>query len=358
MSTYLILDIGAGTMDMLYYDEESDVHYKAVVKSPVKRLAEEIASLRGPILITGKEMGGGEIAAVLRKRVKESQVIMSRSSAATLHHDLERVTSAGIRVVDDLEAEELRKGRAYGGFSIGDIELKRIRSILTGLGVPFSFDVVGICAQDHGVPPKGVSHLDFRHQIFRERLDRDPLPHSLLYRAGKIPSALSRLQAIAESAEALPAQEHYVMDSGMAAILGASMDPRARQRKRKLLVDVATSHTIGAAMDGDEIAGFFEYHTKDITLLRLEQLLRDLADGALEHREILAEGGHGAYICRSYGFKAVEIIVVTGPGRSLMEDSSLSIQLGAPFGDNMMTGTVGVLEAIRRCKDLPPLAYM
>jgi uncharacterized protein (DUF1786 family) len=358
MSTYLILDIGAGTLDMLYYDDERGVHYKAVVKSPVKRLAEEIADLRGSILITGKEMGGGEISGVLRKRVKQAQVIMSRSSAATLHHELERVTSMGIRVVDDLEADELKADRAHADFSIGDIELERIRSILIGFGVPFSFDFVGICAQDHGVPPKGVSHLDFRHQIFRDRLDRDPLPHSLLYRAGKIPSVFSRLQAIAETAEALPTQELYVMDSGMAAVLGASMDPRARHRKRKLLVDVATSHTIGAAMEGEEIAGFFEYHTKDITLVRLERLLRDLADGGLEHREILAEGGHGAYIRRSYGFKAVEIIVVTGPRRGLIEDSSLSIQLGAPLGDNMMTGTVGVLEAIRRRKDLPPLAYL
>jgi uncharacterized protein (DUF1786 family) len=358
MSTYLILDIGAGTMDILYYDEDRDVHYKAVVKSPVKRLAEEVAGLRGSLLITGKEMGGGEISNVLKKRVKESDVIMSRSSAATIHHDLERVASTGIRVIDDSEAEELRKSQAHNGFSLGDIELERIRAIVVGFGVPFSFDIVGICAQDHGVPPKGVSHLDFRHQIFRERLDRDPLPHSLLYRAEKIPPALSRLRAIAESAEAIPARERYVMDSGMAAILGASMDPRARERKRQLLVDVATSHTIGAAMDGDEIAGFFEYHTKDITLVRLEQLLRDLADGGLEHHEILTEGGHGAYIRHSYGFRAVEIIIVTGPRRSLLKDSSLSILLGAPFGDNMMTGTVGVLEAIRRGKDLPPLAYM
>ncbi len=358
MSTYLILDIGAGTLDMLYYDDERGVHYKAVVKSPVKRLAEEIADLRGPILVTGKEMGGGEISGVLRKRVDQAEVIMSRSSAATLHHDLERVTSMGIRVIDDLEAEKLKADRAHTDFNIGDIELERIRSILKGFGVPFSFDFVGICAQDHGVPPKGVSHLDFRHQIFRDRLDRDPLPHSLLYRAGNVPPVFTRLQAIADTAKALPTPELFVMDSGMAAILGASLDPHARQRRRKLLLDVATSHTIGAAMEGEKIAGFFEYHTKDITLVRLEQLLRDLADGGLEHRQILVEGGHGAYIRSSYGFRAVETIVVTGPRRNLIKDSSLPLQLGAPLGDNMMTGAVGVLEAIRRCKDLPPLAYL
>jgi uncharacterized protein (DUF1786 family) len=169
---------------------------------------------------------------------------------------------------------------------------------------------------------------------------------------------MSRLLAIAESAGAFPAQELYVMDSGMAAVLGAAMDPRARRRKHKLLVDVATSHTIGAAMEGDEIAGFFEYHTKDITPGRLERLLRDLANGELEHAEILAEGGHGAYLRHAYGYGAVEVIVVTGPRRSLLEETNLSILLGAPLGDNMMTGAVGVLEAIRRRKGCPPLAYM
>ena len=78
MSTYLILDIGAGTMDILYYDEGRDVHYKAVVKSPVKRLAEEVAGLRGSLLITGKEMGGGEIS----KALKNSS---ARGSPAQIH---------------------------------------------------------------------------------------------------------------------------------------------------------------------------------------------------------------------------------------------------------------------------------
>lgn len=35
MSKFLMLDIGAGTMDVLYYDIDSGLHYKAVVKSPV-----------------------------------------------------------------------------------------------------------------------------------------------------------------------------------------------------------------------------------------------------------------------------------------------------------------------------------
>ena len=68
------------------------------------------------------------------------------------------------------------------------------------------------------------------------------------------------------------------------------MDIRARSNEKRLLLDVATSHTLGAALDGDEIAAFFEYHTHDITLKRLESLLVELAEGKLKHEEILPPG--------------------------------------------------------------------
>ena len=42
----------------------------------------------------------------------------------------------------------------------------------------------------------------------------------------------------------------------------------------------------------------------------------------------------------------------TGPMRALAYGSKLDIVPGAPFGDNMMTGTAGVLEAIMRNKGL------
>ena len=94
----------------------------------------------------------------------------------------------------------------------------------------------------------------------------------------------------------------YVMDSGMAAILGATMDSRARQKSKVLVMDIATSHTVGAALQNGELNGFFEYHTKDINLEHLEALLRKLADGDLEHKQILSEGGHGAYIRKAFCF--------------------------------------------------------
>ena len=352
MSRFLLVDVGAGTMDVLYFDEDSDLHYKAVVKSPVRYLAEKVADLPGNLVVRGNEMGGGAISNVLRQRAQKHEVVMSVSSAATIHHDLEKVRSSGIKVVEDTEAEELQKDSKYSAITLGDLQMGRLKGIVAGFGVPFSFDVVGVCAQDHGVSAPGVSHLDLRHNIFETALDENPFPHSLLYKGDEVPSTMNRLVSIAQSAGLLPADEVYVMDSGIAAILGSSMDAMARSKERILIMDIATSHTLGAALTGEEIAGFFEYHTRDITLDRLEQLLCDLANGDLKHKQILAEGGHGAYIRKAIGFDAAEVIIATGPKRRLVKNSRLPILLGAPFGDNMMTGTIGVLEAIRRRKGL------
>ena len=91
MSKFLMIDIGAGTMDILYHDDKIGFSYKAVVKSPVLYLAEKLSDLPGDLLLTGNEMGGGAVSEVLKKRAQTGKVIMSASSAATVHHSLEKV---------------------------------------------------------------------------------------------------------------------------------------------------------------------------------------------------------------------------------------------------------------------------
>lgn len=353
-----MVDIGAGTMDVLWYDTETELHYKAVVQSPVKHLAEKAAELPGNLLISGTEMGGGPITTILKARAKYAAVVMSAAAAATLHHNPATVRSWGIEIVDDKKIEDLHPGGNYSHLVLGDLEIERLRRIVEGFGVIFEFDAVAICAQDHGVPPAGVSHLDYRHNMFQSQLSGKPIPHVLLYRNDEVPSAMNRLSSIAQTAGAIPTEEIYVMDSGMAAILGGSMDVLAHHKKKVVILDVATSHTVGAAMYGDEVAGFFEYHTSDITLDRLEDLLVELCDGKIEHGRILAEGGHGAYLRTTIGFQDVDVIIATGPKRRLVESSKFPIAFGAPLGDNMMTGTVGLLEALRRRKGLGPINYL
>jgi uncharacterized protein (DUF1786 family) len=357
MSKFLILDIGAGTLDILYYSSEDELHYKAVVKSPILTVEEKIRGLPGNLLLTGREMGGGIVSKILTERARKEEVIVSASAAATLHHSLQKVRSWGIRVIDDSEAEQLKRTNKYSSLVLQDLDVGRLKSIVEGFGIPFQFDILGICAQDHGTPPEGVSHLDYRHQVFKAALDKDPFPHALLFRDSEIPSTFTRLRSIAESARLIPAKEIYVTDSGMAAILGGSMDSRTQAFERVLVLDIATSHTVGAILERGEMAGWFEYHTRDITLKKLDALLIELADGTLDHERILREGGHGAHIRRKVGKGALETIVATGPKRSLVQNSRFPMILGAPLGDNMMTGTVGILEAIRSRKNLPPISY-
>jgi uncharacterized protein (DUF1786 family) len=355
MSRFLMLDIGAGTLDILYYDAEASLHYKAVVRSPVLTVAEKARATPGNLLVTGVEMGGGPISEVLKERAGNSRVIMSVSASAALHHDPDRVRSWGIDVVDDTEAESYSQDPAYTPLTLGDLEIERIERIIQDFGVPFSFGAVGICAQDHGVAPKGVSHLDFRNNLFKSRLEKSPFPGHLLFRADEIPDPFNRLRSIVRCAKNIPAEEIYVMDSGMAAILGASLDPQAKGKEKIMVLDIATSHTVGAAIEQGALAGFFEYHTRDLTLERLERLMVDLAEGKLEHKSILNQGGHGAYLRKALGFKSLETILATGPKRQILEGSRLSVYPGAPIGDNMMTGTAGLFEAIRNRLGLAPM---
>ena len=350
MSRYLLIDIGAGTLDLLCYDSATGEHFKAVVMSPVRTRAAMLESTPGNLVVTGVEMGGGRVSAVLKARAATHAVAMTAEAAATIHHDPERVTAAGIKLVSEEEAGRLSRDPAYTPINLADLEPDRLRRIVEGLGVPFEFDIIGVCAQDHGVAPPGVSHLDYRHRLFAEALNRSPFPHTLLYPGDKVPATFNRLRSLARTARDIPAREIYVMDSGMAAIQGASCDPLCQSLSRFMVLDIATSHTVGAALIEGEIAGFFEYHTHDITAAKLDRLLQALPEGHLAHAKILEEGGHGAYSRRQFAFSACEIILATGPKRALLADSELPYTNGAPWGDNMMTGTVGLLEAIRHYK--------
>ena len=352
MTRCLMIDVGAGTMDILYADLEAGRYYKAVVASPVRTIASSIEDAPGHLVVTGGEMGGGPVSQALIHRAREFRVVMSSSAAVTLHHDLEKVRSWHIEIVEHDEAVEYLEDPSFSHVTLGDLEPKRLKHIVESFGVPFRFDVVCFCAQDHGVPPKGESHLDFRHRKFRARLDRQPFPHVLLFQKDEIPEELNRLRSAAEVASTLHTDDVYVMDSGMAAILGASMDLACSEKQRILVMDVATSHTVVGALENGEIAGFVEYHTHDLIRDRLEALIKDLADGRLAHDAILKEGGHGAYLRKSFGYENAEILLATGPKRELIKGSKLPVVWGAPLGDNMMTGTAGLLQAVCRRRGL------
>ncbi len=346
MTRSLLVDVGAGTMDVLLFDDEQQLHYKAVVPSPARSLATKVARTEGDLIVEGVEMGGGPISRALIERAKSARVVMSTSAAATIHHDSERVQGHGITVVGEAEAAAWNEP-GFSRIRLGDLDHELLRRLVSGFGAPFEFDVVAVCAQDHGVPPAGVSKLDFRHRLMQARLAENPRPERMLFPAAQTPARFNRWSSLARDAKALPASSHYVMDSGMAAVLGASTDP-ACSGEAHVVLDVATSHTVGAAFEGDELAALFEYHTRDLTTARLDELIVGLAEGQLSHERIMQEGGHGAWRRKAVGLDKVTAVIATGPKRQLVEGSRHPIVLGAPLGDNMMTGTAGMREAVTR----------
>ena len=349
MARWLMVDIGAGTLDLLVVDGDDKQTYKAVVKSPIRTVAESIAASEGPLAVTGGEMGGGPVTSLLKARAAVEKVVIGESAAATLHHDRDRVTGWGLTIVSDEDARLAAREKGMGHIHLSDVQPRRIEALVAGLGVPFEFDAVAVCAQDHGVAPPGVSHLDFRHNLFAEALNHTPLPHRLLYPGDEVPASFNRLTTIAATAATLPTAAVYVMDSGMAAITGAARDPSAELCDEGIVVlDIATSHTVGAAMEGGELLATFEYHTSEVTTAVLDELLAGLVAGDLSHRAILAQGGHGAFVRGKPVFGEASAIIATGPKRRLARESRYPLIWGAPWGDNMMTGTVGLYTALAR----------
>jgi uncharacterized protein (DUF1786 family) len=154
VSGVLTIDVGAGTMDVLYFDVRRSEHFKAVARSPVASLAEQIEVSPGSLLILGTEMGGGPLSRALRKRARAGDVAISLSASRTVHHDPERVRSAGIRVLEDEAAEALAGEGSWSVIELGDLPIERLRQIVAGSAF-LAFDAIGICAQDHGVPAAG-----------------------------------------------------------------------------------------------------------------------------------------------------------------------------------------------------------
>jgi len=348
MARFFAIDVGASTLDAMVLDSDSGDQFKFVAKSPTRALAERItACMSRRILITGHQMGGGPVTEAIKAKARHCRLMMTRSAAETIHNRQERVRELGVILVSPKEAEQEARKSGTSRFRTGDVVVGDILTMLNTMGIEPDFDFLGICVQDHGTSKGEVSSLDFRHRIFKGIIDEDPRPSAFLFEAEQIPSYFRRMRAAAADAKRIPSEKIYLMDTGMAAILGASSDPSARGKKRVIVLDIASSHTLGALLLDGEIGGFFEYHTRAITPEILKALIVDLAEGRLSHERIISEGGHGAYIRRAVGFDAVEIILATGPKRGILRETGMEgIVPGAPFGDNMMTGPAGLILAI------------
>ena len=363
----LTIDIGTGTQDIFLYDSRLDIEngFKLVLPSPtmiIHNKIREATRQRQPVSLTGGMMGGGPSAWAIEAHLKAGLPVYATPSAArTINDELEKVEALGVKLVSEDEVSRLSDSTTR--LELRDLDLASIWSVFRLFGVNQKEVAVVIAAVfDHGDAPPGKSDRQFRFEYLDKRI-RSRMPFSkanplsaFAFLSENIPAPMTRHQAVARSAQGLDCPL-LVMDTAPAAVLGATFDPKVRNRKHKILVNVGNFHTLAFRLSshsdgsGVHIAGLFEHHTGEIDLPKLESLLHRLADGTLTNREVFDDMGHGALMYESdplqFGQDTYDV-VVTGPRRSIFnakDKGTLRPYFAAPFGDMMLAGNIGMLAA-------------
>jgi len=350
----LALDIGAGTEDVLLYDDEKksiENCVKMVLPSPSQIFADEIRTAtrqHDDVFVRGDTIGGGVFAHALRKHVKTGlRVFMSEKAAYTVRNDLEQVKEFGIEIVEDCELKGF-KGKTL---VIEEVNIEKLQKSLALFGESLlDLDFVAIAVQDHGVSPKGMSNRRFRIETMKKLLERNPRPEAFAFMEDEIPQYYLRMKSAAQaSRKQLPSTNVLLMDTSPDAILGCLKDPVAEKADPILAVNVGNGHTMAAIISGGEITAVMEHHTRLLKPKKMEQLLISFADGKLTDEEVFKDNGHGLFfLAKPPRFSKIEKVVATGPNRNILAKTSLSVHFATPAGDVMMTGPIGLVEATRR----------
>jgi uncharacterized protein (DUF1786 family) len=115
-----------------------------------------------------------------------------------------------------------------------------------------------------------------------------------------------------------------------------------------VIANVGNFHTLAFRMGESGIEGVFEHHTGLLTQARLEDLLRSLAAGTLKHEDVFDDHGHGALLYSSTPLALdpqAGNLVVSGPRRAMLRESTLRPYFAVPFGDMMIAGCFGLVAA-------------
>lgn len=353
----LTVDIGTGTQDIFLYDSRLDIEngFKLILPSPtmmIHRRVKQALEARTPLLLSGHQMGGGPSAWAIEEAARAGiAVYMTPSAATTLNDELDKVEALGIKIVSEEEGKKLK----VKSLELKDFDFQLISKTFEDYGVLLKdLDAVAVAVFDHGNAPAGVSDRQFRFDYLDERIRAKKSLSAFAYLSPDIPKIMTRLQSVADAAGELPCPL-VVMDTAPAAVLGADFDPVVARHKQKIICNVGNFHTLAFRLGEKGIEGVFEHHTGEIDLLKLQSLLRALADSTLKHEDVFNDMGHGAlmYSQETFEFGKDDFdVVVTGPRRSMFNRKSiienrksLRPYFATPFGDMMIAGCFGLLAA-------------
>jgi uncharacterized protein (DUF1786 family) len=353
----LTVDIGTGTQDILLFDSERTPEncLKLVVPSPTLLLGQRVraaTAARRPLLITGVLMGGGPVSWAVEAHHRAGLLIVATPAAArTFNDDLDAVQSdLGVELVDDAEAGRLQGQGRYAHVEFRDFDYPAIRAAFAQFGLDLRPDALALAVFDHGAAPPQVSDRQFRMDYLADRLRKEGRLSALAFRAGTVPADMTRLAALAKTAQSAAGLPVVVMDTAPAAVLGALDDPVVAGQRAPLIVNVGNFHTLAFQFAGGRFLRLFEHHTGELTQSELVAWLNALADGSIRHEAVFADNGHGALVLDDAP-EALAHLAVVGPRRALLRDAGLPAYFAVPHGDQMLAGCFGLLRA---CADVEP----
>ncbi len=337
----LAIDVGMGTQDILLYDSNKNIEncFKMVLPSQTQIIAQRISMetrAGHDIVLAGETMGGGPCVGAVRRHIEAGLAVYATERAAlTVNDNLDRVRGMGVVIVSEEEAAELNVTM----IEMCDVDKPALKKAfgLFGISLPNRF---AVAVQDHGYSPD-TSNRVFRFDYFRDIIKKGGGLNSFVYK-GNIPERFTRMKAVERT---LPGA--LLMDTGFAAIRGALLG--ADVKMPALVVNIGNGHTLAGVVDNGVVLSLFEHHTYQMagqmTIAKLDDYLKRLCDGTLEFKEVFDDGGHGCYIRETVGFDNIGSILVTGPNRSIMRVSRLDVRFAAPYGDMMLTGCFGLMDA-------------
>ncbi len=343
----LCVDIGTGTQDILLYDSDQELEncFKLVMPSPTMRVAGEVkqATRDGrSIVLTGVTMGGGPSHWAVKDHLKAGHTVYATPEAArTFDDELDKVERMGIKVISDDEANRLDDQDR--SIRLRDFDFDMIRSAFESFGLDLKPDGLALAVFDHGNSPAGYSDRQFRFDYLEARIRAENRLSAFAYKHGELPSHLTRLQAVEDSADF--DGEVLLMDTAPAAVLGALLDPQVAEHDQLIVSNVGNFHTLAFRLGAKGIEGVFEHHTGEINLQQLDGFIDKLADGTLQHREVFDTQGHGALMFDREPMKPDRFVATVGPRRSIMRSSKHRPYFAVPFGDMMIAGCLGLLRA-------------
>jgi uncharacterized protein (DUF1786 family) len=350
----LAIDIGAGTEDVLLYDDtKSSIEncIKMVLPSPCQVYAEKVRTATHrcvDLFVKGDTIGGGPLSHALKRHVEAGfRVYMTENAAFTVRNNMDQVKAVGIEIVPDSGIE------TFEGETIilEEVNINKLHNFLKFFGQSFSdIDYVAIAVQDHGVFPDEMSNRRFRINKMRELLEKNQKPEAFAFIENEIPLFFLRMRsAVNASKRQLPNSRVLVMDTSPDAILGCLMDPIMKDVDPILAVNVGNGHTMAAIISNGNIIGVLEHHTCLLNSQKIEMLLKDFVDGKLSNEIVFNDNGHGMFFLKKPpGYSEIEKVVVTGPNREILTKTSLDAHFATPGGDVMMSGPIGLVEAAKR----------